>query len=110
MNVAIIGSRNLNPKINLTFTPTSIISGGAKGVDQAAKHYARANNIVFVEYLPDYKKHGRGAPLIRNKQIIDEADRVVAFWDGKSRGTLFGIEYAKKRNKPVEVFIIQNNE
>lgn len=42
------------------------------------------NNIRYTEFLPEYKIHGRYAPLKRNLEIIDNADFVLAFWDGKA--------------------------
>ena len=108
MKIAVIGSRNLIV-VNLgTYLPeetTEIVSGGAKGVDTCAKTYAKAKGIKFTEFLPDYKRYGRGAPLKRNLQIIDYADEVLAFWDGQSRGTKFVIEHCKAQNKPVHVFL-----
>ena len=103
MKVAIIGSRNLNIEINLDINPTLIISGGAKGIDQNAKEYAIKNNIQLIEYLPDYKKFGKGAPLVRTKTIVENSDVVYAFWDGVSKGTKFVIEYAKKLNKKIVI-------
>ena len=108
MKIAVIGSRNLIV-VNLgTYLPeetTEIVSGGAKGVDTCAKTYAKAKGIKFTEFLPDYKRYGRGAPLKRNLQIIDYADEVPAFWGGQSRGTKFDIEHCKAQNKPVHVFL-----
>ncbi len=82
MKVAIIGSRNL--KVNnlgeyLPIGVTEIVSGGAKGIDTCAKIYALKNNIKLTEFLPEYEKYGKRAPLIRNLEIIDYADEVIAF-------------------------------
>ncbi len=107
MKVAIIGSRNLkigNLEKYVPKTVTEIVSGGARGIDACAREYARANGIKLTEFLPDYEKHQKSAPLIRNLQIIDYADLVLAFWDGKSKGTKFVIDNCKKRNKKVVVF------
>ena len=109
MKVAIIGSRNIT-KINLEeYVPkeaTEIVSGGAKGVDTLAKEYALSHGIPLREFLPEYQKYGRGAPILRNKQIVDYADTVLAFWDGVSRGTKSVIEYAKTKKKECVVTII----
>ncbi len=108
MKLAIIGSRNLNI-VNLSkYLPqgvTEIVSGGARGIDTCAKEYAAANNIKLTEFLPEYDKYGRTAPLYRNIQIIDYADEVFAFWDGTSRGTAFVIKQCRIKNKKVTVFI-----
>ena len=108
MKLAIIGSRgikNIDLKEYITSDVVEIVSGGAKGVDTIAKEFAKANGIVLVEFLPEYEKYGRGAPLVRNEQIVNYADKVLAFWDGKSKGTKYVIEYAEKTNKPYEVVL-----
>ncbi len=100
--VAIIGSRSLTDidiKKHLPKECREIISGGAKGVDSIAADFSMTNGIKLTVILPQYEKYGRGAPIVRNKQIVDSADMVIAFWDGKSRGTLSVIEYCKKQKK-----------
>jgi len=106
--VAIIGSRNLLVRIE-DYVPeemTEIVTGGAPGVDRCAEKYADDNDIPKMIVKPEYKKYGRRAPLVRNEIIVDCAELVVAIWDGKSKGTKYAIDYAKKRNKPVNVHII----
>ena len=108
MKVAIVGSRNLYINNLENYIPkevTGIISGGAVGVDSCAKEYALANKIKLIEFLPDYHKYGRTAPIVRNDLIIEYADIVLAFWDGKSRGTKYVIEKCKKENKQVQIII-----
>lgn len=107
MKIAIIGSRNLNVEDLGPYLPegvTEIVSGGAKGIDTCAREYAQRNGLKLTEFLPEYEKYGRGAPLKRNLQIIDYADAVIAFWDGASRGTRYVIENCKKSNKKVTVY------
>ena len=109
MKVAVVGSRTLKIENIGDYIPkntTEIVSGGAKGVDTCAREYAFQNNLKLTEFLPDYNKYGRSAPLKRNLQIIAYADCVLAFWDGKSRGTAYVIDNCKKSGVPVEVFII----
>lgn len=84
---------------------TEIISGGAKGVDSCVRAYAREHGIRLTEFLPDYRRYGRGAPLRRNLSIIQHADLVLAFWDGQSRGTKHVIDNARRMG--VEVRMIQ---
>ena len=104
MKIAVIGSRDfedyalLESKLNTLENITSIISGGAKGADSLAEQYASQHNIDVVVIKPDWKRYNRGAGLVRNKQIVDMADLVVAFWNGKSKGTLDVIEYSKKQD------------
>lgn len=111
MKIAIIGSRKIKT-INLEKllcewkNIDEIISGGSKGIDTCARNYALAHNLKLTEFLPDYKRYGRKAPLIRNNQIIASADEVIAIWDGKSAGTKYVIEQCKKLNKKITIVIM----
>ena len=108
MKVAVIGSRELRVDNLGKYLPeevTEIVSGGARGIDTSAREYALKNNIKLKEFLPEYEKYGRSAPLKRNIQIIDYADMVLAFWDGKSRGTKFVIDNCKRIGKRVKIFM-----
>ena len=109
MKVAVIGSRGLLIDDLGNYLPeetTEIISGGARGVDTCAREYALRHGLKLTEYLPEYSRYGRGAPLKRNITIIKNADLVLAFWDGKSRGTRYVIDSCKKRNIPVKIYMI----
>jgi len=109
MKVAVIGSRTFNDQALLYSalekidSPELIVSGGAKGADQLAEQYAREKNIPIKVFLPDYAKYGRAAPIIRNKSIVQEADIVIAFWDGHSRGTQHSLKIAKEQNKEIRI-------
>lgn len=110
MKIAIIGSRNLvvnNIGAYLPKDVTEIVSGGAKGIDTCARIYAIKNNIKLTEFLPNYNEFGKRAPLIRNLEIIDYADEVIAFWDGESHGTKFVIDNCKNRNKRVKILVLK---
>ena len=109
MKVAVIGSRGIKLDNLGDYLPkdlTEIVSGGAKGVDTTAREYATEHGIKLTEFLPEYNRYKRGAPLKRNIQIAEYADKVLAFWDGKSRGTKFVIDYCKNSNIPVEVIVV----
>ena len=108
MKVAIIGSRSIS-RINRLeeYVPRDvslIISGGARGVDQIAKQFARAHGLPLREFLPDYTAFGRSAPLVRNLEIIEAADLVLAFWDGRSRGTQFVVLHCRAKGVPYRLF------
>ena len=110
MKVAVIGSRNLQvPDLENYLPPeiTEIVSGGAVGVDLSAREYATANGIKLVEFLPNYKQFGRGAPLKRNLEIINYSDYVLAFWDGVSRGTKYVIDNCKKFEVHLQVVSVE---
>ena len=109
MKVAVIGSRGLTVSDLGSYLPentTEIVSGGAKGVDTSAREYAKSNGIKLTEFLPEYTRFGRSAPLKRNISIIEYADIVLAFWDGKSRGTKFVIDNCRRLGVEVRVYIM----
>lgn len=83
-----------------------IVSGGAVGVDCCAAEYAKTNGLMLTEFLPEYKVYGRVAPIVRNKKIVDYADKIIVFWNGSSKGTLSVIKYAKKTGKPCDIILI----
>ena len=77
MKVAVVGSRNLEVKNLGDYLPaevTEIVSGGAKGVDTSAREYAKKHGIKLTEFLPEYSRYKRGAPLKRNIQIVEYAE------------------------------------
>ena len=109
MITAVIGSRSFNNydflEENLdTFDITEIVSGGAKGADSLAERYAKENDLPMKIFPPDWETHGKQAAFIRNKEIIDYAEIVIAFWDGKSTGTKHSIDIANKQGKQVYIF------
>ncbi len=107
MRVAVIGSRGLYVEDLGSYLPegtTEIVSGGARGVDASAREYALRHGLKLTEFLPEYSRYGRGAPLRRNIAIIESADLVLAFWDGRSKGTKHVIDNCKKRNIPVQIY------
>jgi hypothetical protein len=80
-----------------------IISGGAGGADALGKKFSEERKLRYIEFPADWSK-GRGAGMIRNEYIINNADFVFAFWDGQSPGTKHSLNLAKRQKKPT--FII----
>lgn len=109
--VAIIGSRKypqweaVRAYVSGLSPDTVVISGGARGVDTFAMNAARRYGLAVEIYEPDYRTHGKAAPHIRNRQIVECADTVVAFWDGISPGTARMIGMARKAGKLGQVFL-----
>lgn len=107
MKVAVIGSRGLTVEDLGEYLPQGtdeIVSGGAKGIDACAREYAEKAGLRLTEFLPEYARFGRAAPLKRNDRIVAYADLVLAFWDGASRGTKYVIGQCEKSGKPLKVF------
>lgn len=106
MKLLVVGSRgitsfDLSPYISNDVD--TIISGGANGVDALAEEYADLHRISKYIVRPHYHIYGRAAPLKRNEQMVDIADKVLIIWDGHSKGTQHTIQYAKKTGKPTTV-------
>ena len=106
MIIAAAGSRCTAPCDSGAYLPeniTEIVSGGAKGVDSVAREYALSRNIKLTEFLPEYEKNGKAAPIKRNERMAGYADEVFVFWDGKSRGTKSVKDLFEKAGKRVTV-------
>lgn len=109
MKAGIVGSRSFidyeyMKSILEWFNLKKVISGGARGADSLAKRYALENNIKYEEFLPDWDMHQKKAGFIRNLQIIEASDEIIAFWDGQSNGTRHTIETAKSKGKEVHIY------
>jgi len=112
MKVAVIGSRNFNDYelVKTTLSPlniTLLVSGGAKGADSFGERYANENNIETLIFKPDWEKHGKAAGMIRNTDIVNNADTIIAFWDGESKGTKDSITKAEKLGKNIIIVNIK---
>ena len=113
MRLAVIGSRNFEDyetakvildELQKDIGFDTIVSGGANGADSLAEKYAWANDIEIAIFIPEWDKYGKGAGFIRNKEIWDNADYGVAFWDGRSKGTAHSFKIAEKQKKRLFVF------
>ena len=82
----------------------TIISGHARGADEIGERYAHDNSLPLEIYPADWNRYGRSAGYIRNAVMAEAADKLIAFWDGRSRGTKNMIETAKKQSLEVIVF------
>ena len=110
MKLLICGSRTiqldtelLNEIINehnLTHI-TEILSGGAHGPDTAAIQWAKEHNIPCKIMRPDWKKYGKKAGILRNKEMAEECDVCLAIWDCTSVGTASTIAFVEELEKPV---------
>jgi hypothetical protein len=116
MRIAIVGSRTFNDYEfvkqmflqvleleGLTLDNVEIVSGGARGVDSLAYRLAKELGIPIKVYFPNYHKHGRKAPLLRNTKIVNDADLVIAIPTPESKGTWDTIN--KASNKGIKVYI-----
>jgi YspA, cpYpsA-related SLOG family len=88
------------------FNITTVISGGAMGIDEMGAEWAVAQCIDVKFFIPDWELHGKSAGIIRNKQMALYADALIAIWDGESGGTKHMIAHAKKLGLKVYVKIV----
>lgn len=80
-----------------------IITGSHEGADRLAARYAREHHIPFTVVNLAWKRHGKRAPMERDKRLIAAIDRLIAFHDGRSEGTAYAIHVAHRVGRVVEV-------
>ncbi len=111
MRVLVCGSRGwtdydaiLHRLAQIKASLPTIVHGAASGADTMADRAAKTLNLTVECYPADWATYGKRAGFIRNEQMLDTGvGLVIAFWDGRSRGTQHTIESAKRRGIPVEV-------
>ena len=82
---------------------TIVVCGEARGVDWLGKEWAISRNIPVHSFPANWSLHGKRAGFIRNTEMAENADALIAVWDGESRGTKMMIDIAKK--KGLKVFV-----
>jgi hypothetical protein len=115
MKTIIAGGRNINDlnlvhhaMLQITWPVMEVVSGMAKGVDTLGENWASKMGIPIKQFPANWDKYGRRAGPIRNEEMGDYAEALVAIWDGKSRGTKHMIDYATKRG--LKVFVYKINQ
>ena len=120
MKIIIAGGRDFNNyellkksclKIigSYTFSPIEIISGRATGADRMGEKFANEIGYPLRVFPANWEEFGKSAGFIRNKEMAEYASKdteysmLIAFWDGKSKGTKSMIELGKKMLNKVEI-------
>ncbi len=113
MRTIIAGSSNFNFYDDLLralycigWKPTVVLSGGARGVNRLGERWARENNISLEVYPADWDRYGKRAGYIRNSEMIDKAEALLALWDWESLGTKHIIDLATKKSLVMYVYKI----
>lgn len=111
--VGVIGSRGYNDMNHFAawikyytqnMQKICFVSGGCRsGADSLIELYASANDNNMLVFYPKYSEFGKRATLVRNQEIIDASDVLIAFWDGVSTGTKHTIDLANKKGIPVKI-------
>lgn len=89
-------------------TITEVLCGCATGADEFGRRWAVANGIPVRKFPADWDRFGKSAGPIRNRKMTVYADRLIAFWDGKSLGTKNMIDVATKRGLRVTVIRVDD--
>jgi hypothetical protein len=89
-----------NPSIFIT----EIVSGMARGPDSHALAIAKENNIPVKKFPADWNLYGKRAGYVRNAEMANYADGLLAVYDGHSKGTKMMIELMNKITKSVFVY------
>ncbi len=112
MKTIIAGSRTIKDysiileAIKLSsFIITTVISGGAVGVDKFGEQYAKENDVPIIQMIPDWSL-GKRAGILRNIDMANIGEALIAIWDGKSKGTEHMIKEATKKKLKVFVHIV----
>ena len=110
MKIAVIGSRGLEIDDLGKYLPedtTEIILGGSESINRCTKRYARKRRIKLIKPLPDNKFFAGADHADRETQIVEYADLVIAFWDGRSKGTKGLIDLCNEMEVKVKVYIAE---
>lgn len=120
MRIAITGSRDFHDYSLLKKTmdhltkrikhPIMVISGGARGADRLAEKWAFERRHSRTIYHADWKEYRKQAGIIRNIQMANNADALVAFWDGESPGTRHMIDAAIKKGLLIRVILYEEGK
>lgn len=89
---------------------SEVVSGTCRGPDLLGEAWAVKNNVCVKRFPADWKNYGISAGFIRNKQMGDYADLLIAFWDTKSNGTKQMIDYMASLKKDFFVVNVKNEE
>lgn len=111
-HVIIAGSRNFNDyeflKQYMDFLLQNkqdivVLCGEARGADSLGKRYALEKGFSVLSFPADWKRFGRSAGVLRNREMSKNADACVVFWDGFSRGSANMIAEAKRAGLALRV-------
>lgn len=80
-----------------------IVSGAAKGADSLGERYANERGYSLTKFPADWETHGKSAGAVRNAKMAAYADALIAFWDGRSKGTKNMIDVMRIIGKPFKI-------
>lgn len=112
MKIAFSGCRNAHINWATAYKISQIIGEDDEvlvgdcptGIDLFVREFCKEREVPFTVFVADWNKYGRAAGPIRNGQMVEEADLLIAFWDGNSKGTLSAITQAVKKKLRVKIY------
>jgi hypothetical protein len=115
MKIIVAGSRSITAyetvekaieefKKKHQLSSVAIVSGCARGVDRLGEQYARKHKLMLYKYPAEWDRFGKRAGYLRNTKMANNADALIAIWDGKSRGTGHMIQEAKNNDLLIEIY------
>ncbi|MBU8921738.1 MAG: DUF2493 domain-containing protein [Bacteroidales bacterium] len=117
MRIAVVGSRNYKKRRIVEFTLSrlfaegdELISGGAAGVDTWAADWADEHGYESTIFKAEWDLYGKAAGMLRNTDIVTSCDILIAFWDGKSKGTMDSYKKAQKQKKVTMLCVWKDDE
>ena len=110
MKVIIAGSRGITDYDFIClcvqescFDIREVVSGTARGVDQLGERWAKENGIPVAKFPADWDKHKKAAGYVRNTDMGEYADGLIAVWDGSSKGTKHMIDIMDRLGKEIYI-------
>lgn len=97
--------KNCDKVLRIKKNEIEIVSGTANGADKLGERYAKEKGYPIKQFPANWDKYGKSAGYKRNEEMAKYADGLIAFWDGKSKGTKHMIDLAKQYELKVKVFI-----
>ena len=117
MRTIIAGSRDVTKDIVLNAIEacpfkteiTTVLSGAARGPDTFGALWALSQGLELLEYPAAWDKYGKSAGYKRNAEMADNAEALIAVWDGRSNGTKNMIHLAKQQDLKLFVYNLLEN-
>jgi predicted Rossmann fold nucleotide-binding protein DprA/Smf involved in DNA uptake len=114
--IAVVGSRAFTNYAQLddtlkkfVNTEDIIVSGGAIGADSMAQRWAKENGHTIIIHHPNYARYGKGATFVRNRQIVEEAKLVIAFY-AKERWRVGGTAHSVRVANELGITVMEIEE
>jgi hypothetical protein len=89
------------------FEITEVVSGEARGVDHLGRWWAEHHSLPVTSFPADWDRHGKRAGYMRNVQMAEYGEALIAVWNGKSAGTKHMIDTARAKGLSVYVYLVK---